>query len=130
MTEEKAVEGYQWWRAYIKTNGQYPSMHRELHGTNAAQQDYEYHQTYSTVIPQRRLFITSSGLPGVGPKCMQQSDIIAILWGCPWPVVLRPLPQKDEYKVVGVAYVHGIMSGEAVEEHEAAGKPEQVFRLR
>lgn len=75
---------------------------------------------------------------GLVPCSAQEKDVIAILHGCRFPVVLRELPssgvsrekldsgrkkEKEEryYEFVGDCYVHGIMFGEAVqwEEHAA-----------
>lgn len=54
---------------------------------------------------------------GLAPQGSKVSDIVCILFGCSVPVVLsknvdlnRPL-----YKVVGEAYVHGMMDGKAME---------------
>jgi hypothetical protein len=40
-------------------------------------------------------------------------DIVVVLFGCIMPFVLRP--HGIEYKLVGEAYVHGIMKGEAIQ---------------
>lgn len=61
---------------------------------------------------------------------MQKDDIVTILYGCIWPVILRPCPDSDEYEMVGLAYVHGIMDGEAVEKNKAEGVPDVTFRIR
>jgi len=77
----------------------------------------------------RRLFVTKSGVPGLGPALMQTGDIVVILPGSPWPIILRPL-DNEEYQLVGAAYAHGIMDGEAVSEHKVRGGHDQVFKLR
>ena len=54
---------------------------------------------------------------------MEPGDMIVILYGCTMPAILRKKRDKiDEYEFVDLCYIHGIMDGEAVEEHNAAGR--------
>ncbi|KAH7129526.1 heterokaryon incompatibility protein-domain-containing protein [Dactylonectria estremocensis] len=41
-------------------------------------------------------------------------DEIWILAGCPSPLVLRAAEERGEYRLIGEAYVHGVMNGEAI----------------
>ncbi|KAI1124343.1 heterokaryon incompatibility protein-domain-containing protein [Nemania abortiva] len=50
---------------------------------------------------------------GLAPQECKSSDIVCILLGCSVPVVLSKGPESS-YKVVGEAYVHGMMDGEAM----------------
>lgn len=65
----------------------------------------------------------SGNLVGLGPPRTQVKDVIAILFGCSVPVILRPsqsdssLPQL--YKFIGEAYIYGKMDGEAMYEAHA-----------
>jgi len=43
----------------------------------------------------------------------KSGDLIAILFGCSTPIVIRP--HGEYFKVVGEAYVQGLMDGEAME---------------
>ncbi|GAP92967.1 putative ankyrin and HET domain protein [Rosellinia necatrix] len=54
---------------------------------------------------------------GLAPQRSTVSDIVCILFGCSVPVVLSEHQSygKTRYKVVGEAYVHGMMDGEAME---------------
>ncbi|PVH69950.1 hypothetical protein DL98DRAFT_149793 [Cadophora sp. DSE1049] len=61
----------------------------------------------------RRLITTKEGFLGLAPEEAQKSDVIAILYGCNVPVVLRP--HGDTYLLIGECYVDGIMDGEIVE---------------
>jgi hypothetical protein len=45
---------------------------------------------------------------------MQQGDEIWILPGASVPLILRKVSAECRYRVVGDAYVHGIMHGEAL----------------
>ncbi|KAI0099634.1 heterokaryon incompatibility protein-domain-containing protein, partial [Nemania sp. FL0031] len=51
---------------------------------------------------------------GLAPQGCKVSDIVCILLGCSVPVVLSR-DRESLYKVVGEAYVHGMMDGEALE---------------
>jgi hypothetical protein len=61
----------------------------------------------------RRTFATDYGHLGCGPQSIVAGDAVWIVAGCPSPLVLRKLG-NESYQVIGEAYVHGIMSGEAV----------------
>ncbi|KAI3317242.1 heterokaryon incompatibility protein-domain-containing protein [Xylariaceae sp. AK1471] len=54
---------------------------------------------------------------GLAPQGSKVSDIVCILFGCSVPVVLSRNSGENRslYKVVGEAYVHGMMDGEAME---------------
>jgi len=94
------------------------------------EQAVKYYDAFLDACYNRCIFTTAGGRLGIGPKAMETGDLVAALWGCQWPVVLRQRSQKEEYAVIGVSYVHGIMHGEAVEKHEATGKESTVFHLR
>ncbi|KFY19113.1 hypothetical protein V493_08137 [Pseudogymnoascus sp. VKM F-4281 (FW-2241)] len=58
-------------------------------------------------------FCTSQGQCGMGPIGTRPGDVIAVILGCPHSLVLQPA-DSGRYKVVGPAFVHGLMDGEAV----------------
>jgi hypothetical protein len=62
---------------------------------------------------RRRLATTKLGYLCLAPFDTQLGDVIAILYDCHAPVVLRE--EGDHYKFIGTCYVHGIMQGEASE---------------
>jgi len=76
----------------------------------------------------RRFFLTGAGRVGIGPRCMQPADIVVVLRGGSNPFILRK--RSDSYWLLGAAYVHGIMDGEAVQIHKARGGSEEVFHIR
>lgn len=61
----------------------------------------------------RRLFRTREGYLGIGPQSLKEGNEVWILAGAAVPIVLQTLPSGN-YALVGEAYVHGIMNGEAV----------------
>lgn len=75
----------------------------------------------------RRLFTTSNGYLGLGPARMRSDDIICILFGAPWPVVLRPT--QTWYKFIQPCYIDNIMDGKVVREWQATGKELEMFEL-
>ncbi|EKG21901.1 Heterokaryon incompatibility [Macrophomina phaseolina MS6] len=62
----------------------------------------------------RRFFVTRRGFMGIGPPCMREGDVVSILSGGIVPFLLRP--RGEYYKLVGEAYIYGIMNGEACEQ--------------
>ncbi|KAI8724185.1 HET domain-containing protein [Fusarium sp. LHS14.1] len=61
------------------------------------------------VLHHRAFFTTSRGLIGLGPSTMEVCDVVAMLHGFPFPVVLRP--KGDGYEFLESCYVHGLMRG-------------------
>ena len=61
---------------------------------------------------------------GVGPKDIQNGDILSVLLGGQVPFILRKL--DDTCMLVGESYIHGIMNGEALDD---AASGIQSFRL-
>jgi len=61
----------------------------------------------------RRFFITERGFMGLGPRRLLKGDVVVVLLGGSVPFVMRP--KGSGYMLLGEAYVHGIMGGEAVE---------------
>lgn len=65
---------------------------------------------------RRKLFATNNGQLGLGPSPLQAGDQVWILKGGDVPFILKQQATEGEYEMVGLAYVHGIMFGEAVGE--------------
>lgn len=63
----------------------------------------------------RRLFRTETGLYGISNQALQKGDGVWILAGSETPFVLRNR-DGNEWLVVGEAYIHGVMEGEATED--------------
>jgi hypothetical protein len=63
-------------------------------------------------------FVTSTGVPAIGPRNSRVGDFVAVLAGANMPFVLRKAASaehENSYYVVGACYVDGIMDGQAVE---------------
>ncbi|KDN65108.1 putative heterokaryon incompatibility protein [Colletotrichum sublineola] len=70
---------------------------------------------------ERRPFLTDSGHLGLGGRSMEEGDAVWVVAGCQSPLVLREVPVASisgpfSYRLVGEAYLHGIMHGEAVDD--------------
>jgi Heterokaryon incompatibility protein (HET) len=59
-----------------------------------------------------RVFVTRAGRIGLGPHKLLKGDHIVLLYGADMPFVLRPI--NGHFRLIGPAYVHGIMKGEAI----------------
>ncbi|KAE8450788.1 hypothetical protein EG329_005701 [Mollisiaceae sp. DMI_Dod_QoI] len=76
----------------------------------------------------RKIFSTQNGLLGLGPCALKEGDLCCILFGASVPFVLRSDNQK--YKLVGEAYVQGVMKGEAIADWMLGERYQQkVFEL-
>ena len=80
---------------------------------------------------KRRLIQLELGHIGLGPELAKKGDVACILFGCSVPVLLRKFVNHEavkcsasgdlenhesddvHYEIVGEAYVHGYMEGEA-----------------
>lgn len=69
---------------------------------------------------KRRPFVTAKGHLGLGPDDIKAGDVIALVMGSQVPFVLREIAD-GKYKLIGEAYVDGIMDGEAVAGRENVG---------
>ena len=83
----------------------------------------EARQYYKSLVKHalnRRFFITKKGHLASGPKEMRLDDLICVVFGSKIPVILRKSVGKGNsgqpcFELIGGAYVHGIMEGEALE---------------
>lgn len=93
----------------------------------------EYDEAVHCATQGRRIFSTAAGRIGIGPRDLAAGDVVAVLYGCRWPVILRPrgdVVDVDGYEFVEVCYVHGLMEGEAVQRHVANGDDDVVFHIK
>lgn len=75
----------------------------------------------------RRLFCTSKGRLGLGPKTLRQGDQLVLLYGFRTPFVLRQHGHGNTFRIVGEAYLEGAMYGDDYRAHKATGRPDDVF---
>ncbi|KAE8446548.1 hypothetical protein EG329_011880 [Mollisiaceae sp. DMI_Dod_QoI] len=70
----------------------------------------------------RRMMVTSKGYIGTAHPQSRVGDSIVLLQGASVPIILRSC--EGGYKVIGEAYVHGIMEGEFWEAQDEANMQE------
>ncbi|CAG8956330.1 hypothetical protein HYFRA_00003710 [Hymenoscyphus fraxineus] len=84
----------------------------------------------SITMNRRRLFISERGIPVVGlaPWDALEGDVLVVLLGCKFPVVLRNV--ERHWVLVGEAYVDGYMDGEAMYGSREGTFSEEAFEIR
>jgi Heterokaryon incompatibility protein (HET) len=74
-----------------------------------------YCQQLHVIAQSRRPLLVSDNFLGIGPCEAEPGDLVFILLGAGVPYILRQHSQDEKLQIVGEAYVHGIMDGEAME---------------
>lgn len=136
--ESEVTAAYEAWLAYLENTHEWPPDYKDFRHWPADRQAglhsiVAFDESFYSANLNRCVFVSSHGRCGIGPAQVQVSDIVAVLHGCRWPIVLRPIEQPDEYRVIGVSYVHGVMYGEAVSMFERTRSQDQgdhIFHLR
>jgi hypothetical protein len=64
-------------------------------------------------VQESQFLITGNGYLGLGPPGLQTGDLVVILDGAHMPFVIRN--RTPYYQLIGWAYIHGLMEGEAFE---------------
>ena len=62
----------------------------------------------------RTFLLTRNGYYGIGPYIAKPGDVCCVLFGATVPFILRKADAIEHYQLVGEAYLHGLMRGEAV----------------
>lgn len=120
---QKSIIGLQHFLSHLTTNRKFPW------DADADPLAVQYYRSMINACYHRNFFSTEIGHIGLGPKSVSTGDVVAILYGGTFPVILRPSEKfPEDYEVVGVAYVYGLMAGEAFESD--SGGEEVIFRLR
>ena len=83
--------------------------------TGPAGDVYLYATSFVYIAGSWRLFVTQKGYVGLGAKSIQTGDKVFVFPGGFVPFVLRA-STDGYYRLVGEAYVHGIMRGEALKD--------------
>jgi hypothetical protein len=75
----------------------------------------------------RCFFITDEEMIGLGPANLQKGDIITLIFGSGLPLALRNAPES--FRLIGPAYVHGVMHGERFDRTQFVAAEVQEFTL-
>lgn len=89
--------------------------------------DYnQYMKSFGWTVTGRSFIVTEDGRIGLAPGTTRVGDVVAIIGGAHTPFVLRSLTGdgegRERFALIGEAYVHGVMEGEAVE-FDGEGQP-------
>jgi len=79
----------------------------------------------------RKVFLTQSGLLGIGPRDLQNGDVIAVSKLSQWPLVLRRREDLglDYHTVIGASYVEGLNIGQDLFAAAAEGDGTRTLHL-
>ena len=88
---------------------------RDWQQASMAGDPYLYATSFVYMTGLRRLFVTKKGYIGLGAKSVQRGDKVFVFPGGLVPFVLRG-PIEGYYRLIGEAYVHGIMRGEVLKD--------------
>ncbi|KAH8744642.1 HET domain-containing protein [Hyaloscypha finlandica] len=77
----------------------------------------------------RRFIFTDAGYYGLAPQITQEGDVCCIINSLRVPVILRKTEKEHYYKLVGEAFILGLMEGQAIENAEKWGLKEQDIIL-
>jgi hypothetical protein len=80
---------------------------------NLDEDTIRYTKVLQQISRRRRFFATSAGRIGLGPADTEVGDTICIIFYCPTPYILRNV-KPGKFHLVGEAFVHGLMYGEAL----------------
>lgn len=74
-------------------------------------------------------FRTVKGYIGLGPHMLEEGDILAVLFGCAIPFILRKI--DDKYRLIGECFVHLLNDGRVIDMWRRGedGLHAQTFRL-
>ena len=73
---------------------------------------YDLHYLHAMLL---RPFRTRKGYFGIGTQSLDEGDSVWIVPGSPVPLILRHVEGCGRYRLIGGAYVHGIMNGESLQ---------------
>ncbi|KAG5950336.1 hypothetical protein E4U53_005250 [Claviceps sorghi] len=75
-----------------------------------------YASSMGTTVNRHALCVMQQRLIGLMPLLTKAGDIVVIFHGCDVPYVVRPVQEEQGCcRLVGEAYVHGVMNGEAMQ---------------
>ena len=92
---------------------------------NLAPEVVHYAKVLERITRRRRFFATRNGRIGLGPSDARVGDRLVVVFYCPTPYLLRV--GKTTSRMVGEAYVHGLMYGEALDMFDAGQVEERKW---
>jgi hypothetical protein len=93
-------------------------------------EDLEGYLSYAHMFASgRTLMLSEEGYIGLAPSSTCVGDLICVLYGCHAPVILRRSKDFQTHTLIGDAYVHGLMDGEALQLVEKLPEKRQLFHV-
>lgn len=106
------VKHYHLFKDFIEIS---KSLDGEIDAENNLDRDtWHFMDVMSHVSCGRKFFATEGGRIGLGPSTTEVGDVIRVLFYCPTPYVIRHHP-NGRGQLLGEAYIHGLMYGEALD---------------
>jgi hypothetical protein len=96
--------------ARVQTVSAKPGETSTSTSSSATQSVHEFAVRAFESLQNRCHFFTKCGRMGIGALDTRKADVVCILFGSPFCFILRPFGSR--YKLVGEAYVQGVMGGE------------------
>jgi hypothetical protein len=99
--------------------GKMTAVEREIDTTVRAEHA-AFEEALRQSMPGRRFAMADNGYMILAPEWAELGDSIVIVKGCPCPIVARLDDEAEDpptWTIVGSAYVHGVMHGEAISEN-------------
>lgn len=75
----------------------------------------------------RKIFRTSKGHIGLGPRIIKEGDVCVVILGAVYPMILRAC--GEQFQLIGPALVYGFMNGEAEDLSHSGMIVEQDFQI-
>jgi hypothetical protein len=98
---------------------------RKLAETGSAHQ-FVQDMTWTSMC--RKVFRTTKGYFGLGPRIMRTGDICTVLSGAVYPMVLRK-KGDDNFQLIGPALIYALMNGESAKACQEGAFLEQEFEI-
>jgi Heterokaryon incompatibility protein (HET) len=116
------MQDYECWKSLLN--------HQQKADYDVSQPEFRFPRSALAASRGRCFFITKGKAMGSGPAAAQVGDHVCILYGQPTPFILRRNSDQSTYRLIGEAYVNGVMDGEAFELRDKHSIPDQIFVIR
>ena len=114
-------------KALVCSDAMCPKLHQLAERVAGAHEGEDWSRAANGASRNRKFARTEMGYYVLGPKVMEEDDIVCVLFGGKMPFCLRPW--RDQYLLVGECYVHGFMNGEAIEFMNQGELLEKTFEI-
>jgi len=119
------------WRAsiYAKLSKVLPTPTFDLNNSSMIKSQVEFLRKSNVILMGFNFSTSKRDFMAVIPETAREGDILCVLYGSRVPHVLRRKLGSDTYELIGRAYVHGFMDGEAIRRRDEGELKEKTFVL-